>query len=203
MPQKFQFDQMVTAVTLATVLPGMTLKDSEKILIVATTTDIKLYGYTRNQRDNKVELIDTKFSIPTDQNIVSSIVQFKKNGRVFYGGSSGHVHELKYDESAQLSILKLLQGEKRKLKKNDHQNESIISKLIPSFFKYTENKNITDIKIDEVRNVLYSVSMSVEEETEDEIIIEVFDLGVLSNKFTKVTTIRQVDIVQQMLEFKQ
>jgi|LauGreDrversion4_2_1035121.scaffolds.fasta_scaffold749730_2 hypothetical protein len=65
---------MVTAVTLATVLPGMTLKDSEKILIVATTTDIKLYGYTRNQRDNKVELIDTKFSIPTDQNIVSSIV---------------------------------------------------------------------------------------------------------------------------------
>jgi hypothetical protein len=83
-----------------------------------------------------------------------------------------------------------LQGEKRKLKKNDHQNESIIFKLIPSFFKYTENKNITDIKIDEVRNVLYSVSMSVEEETEDEIIIEVFDLGVLSNKFTKVTTIR-------------
>ncbi len=65
---------MVTAVTLATVLPGMTLKDGEKILIVATTTDIKLYGYTRNQRDNKVELIDTKFSIPTDQNIVSSIV---------------------------------------------------------------------------------------------------------------------------------
>lgn len=65
---------MVTAVTLATVLPGMTFKDSEKILIVATTTDIKLYGYTRNQRDNKVELIDTKFSIPTDQNIVSSIV---------------------------------------------------------------------------------------------------------------------------------
>lgn len=65
---------MVTAVTLATVLPGMTLKDTEKILIVATITDIKIYGFKRNIRDNKVELIDTKYSIPTDQNIVSSIV---------------------------------------------------------------------------------------------------------------------------------
>jgi hypothetical protein len=45
--------------------------------------------------------------------------------------------------------------------------------------------------------------MSVEEDTKDEIIIEVFDLGVLSNKFSKITTIRQVDIVKQMLEFKQ
>jgi len=41
-----------------------------------------------------------------------------------------------------------------------------------------------------VRNILYSVSISVEEETQGEIIIEVFDLGVLSNKFTKITTIR-------------
>jgi len=100
------------------------------------------------------------------------------------------VNELKYDDTAQLSILNLLQGDRRKLKKNDHQNESIIAKLIPSFFKYTENKNITDIKIDEVRNILYSVSISVEEDTQGEIIIEVFDLGVLSNKFTKITTIR-------------
>ena len=50
---------MVTAVTLATVLPGMILKDTEKILIVATTTDIKIYGFSKNIRENKVELTDT------------------------------------------------------------------------------------------------------------------------------------------------
>jgi hypothetical protein len=65
---------MVTSVVLGTILPGMTLKDTEKILIVATITDIKIYGFKRNLRDNKVELIDTKFSISTDQNVVSSIV---------------------------------------------------------------------------------------------------------------------------------
>ena len=65
---------MVTAVTLATAMPGMTLKDTDKILIVATVNDIKIYGFKRNLRDNKVELIDTKFTIPTDQNIVSCII---------------------------------------------------------------------------------------------------------------------------------
>jgi hypothetical protein len=65
---------MVTAVALGSVLPGMVLKDTEKVLIVATITDIKIYGFKRNLRDNKIELIDTKFSIPADQNIVSSIV---------------------------------------------------------------------------------------------------------------------------------
>jgi hypothetical protein len=65
---------MVTSVVLGTILPGMALKDTEKILIVATITDIKIYGFKRNLRDNKVELIDTKFSISTDQNVVSSIV---------------------------------------------------------------------------------------------------------------------------------
>jgi hypothetical protein len=64
----------VTAVALGDTLPGMTLKDTEKILIVATLTDIKIYGFKKNLRDNKIELIDTKFSIPTDQNVVSSIV---------------------------------------------------------------------------------------------------------------------------------
>ena len=66
-PCKFQFDQMVTAVTLATILPGISpVKDSDKILIVATTTDIKIYGFVRNIRDNKVELFDSKFTVPTD-----------------------------------------------------------------------------------------------------------------------------------------
>lgn len=64
----------MTAVALGDSLPAMTLKDTDKILIVATFTDIKIYGFKRNLWDNKIELIDTKFSIPTDQNVVSSIV---------------------------------------------------------------------------------------------------------------------------------
>ena len=60
-------------------------------------------------------------------------------------------------------MLSLIQGERKKLKKNDHLEHSLISKLIPSFFKLEHKKSITDIKIDEQRNILYSIGMSLEE----------------------------------------
>lgn len=94
-PSKFQFDEMVTSISLATSINGLDSKDHDKILIVATLTEIRILYYSRNHRDNKVELTDTGFSVTTDQNVVSKIIQFKKNGRIFYGGSTGHVNELK------------------------------------------------------------------------------------------------------------
>jgi hypothetical protein len=79
-------------------------------------------------------------------------------------------------------------GERRKLKVNDLQSESIMKKLLPSFLKFTQKKSIIDIKIDEHRNVLYSLSLSTDEESLNDSIIEVFDLGILGNKFSKLTT---------------
>jgi hypothetical protein len=83
-----------------------------------------------------------------------------------------------------------LQGDRKKLKKNDLQQETLIRKLLPGFLKFAENKSLTDIKIDEHRNVLYSVCSSLDQNTINETIIEVFDLGLLGNKFNKLTTIR-------------
>ena len=69
--------------------------------------------------------------------------------------------------------------------------------------KFTENKQIVDIKIDEHRNILYSVCTSIDVDTNGETIIEVFDLGILSNKFNKIATIKQHQVVEMMLEFWQ
>lgn len=181
---------MVTAVALACPLPGMDSKSTDKILIVATVTEIKMYYFVKGSKDGKFELLDTKFSVATDQNIVSKIVQCKKSGRVFYGGSSGHINEIKYQDTSNFDILSLLNGERRKLKKNDLESETLIKKILPNFLKFTETKTLSDIKIDEQRNILYSISMSLDKDTLNETIIEVFDLGVLSNKFYKVTTLR-------------
>ena len=91
---------MVTSVSLAAPLPGMEIKNIDsRILIVATVTELKVYSFIKNFKDGKIEILDTNFSVPTDQNVVSKIVQCKKNGRVFYGGSSGHVNELKYQDA--------------------------------------------------------------------------------------------------------
>ena len=60
-------DNMITSVCFAQPLPGMDYKDESKILIVATVSEIKIFKYTKNIRDHKVDLVDTKFSLSTDQ----------------------------------------------------------------------------------------------------------------------------------------
>ncbi len=96
---------------------------------------------------------------------------------------------MKYEQSNKFNLFSLLQGERKKLKKNDYNEHSMISKFIPSFFKISDRKSITDIKIDEHRNILYSISMSLEDQNSNQTIIEVFDLGILANKFVKISTI--------------
>ena len=66
-PTKLTMNNMITSVCAAQPLPGMEGGDDSKILIVSTLGEIKIYNYTLNQRDLKIDLIDTKFSLPTDQ----------------------------------------------------------------------------------------------------------------------------------------
>lgn len=74
-------------------------------------------------------------------------------------------------------------------------------KLLPGFLKYNETKQITDLKVDEERNVLYSICNSTDADTLDQTVIEVFDLGVCSDKFSKIVTIKQGQVAYQLVEF--
>lgn len=58
---------MVTSVALTAPLPGMDYKNPEqRVLIVATVTELKVYNFLKNFKDGKIELLDTNFSVPTD-----------------------------------------------------------------------------------------------------------------------------------------
>jgi hypothetical protein len=52
----------------------MDYKDESKILIVATVSEIKIFKYSKNVRDHKIDLVDTKFSLSTDQQVVNKII---------------------------------------------------------------------------------------------------------------------------------
>ena len=67
-------DNMITSVCFAQPLPGMEYKDESKILIVATLSEIKIFKYIKNIRDHKIELVDTKFSLTTDQYVINKII---------------------------------------------------------------------------------------------------------------------------------
>lgn len=47
-PQKYEFDQVVTSITIATPLVGMDFSRSEKVLIVATVTEMRVFYFVKN-----------------------------------------------------------------------------------------------------------------------------------------------------------
>lgn len=76
----------------------MKLKDpDDKLLIIATASEIKIKVLKKGIRENRLFLEETDYNIPTDSNVITKIVQFKRNGRIFYGGYDGHVNELNID----------------------------------------------------------------------------------------------------------
>jgi hypothetical protein len=140
------------------------LESDEKLLIVATAIDIRVFILKKGERDLKVQLIETDLITPAEKTQITKIVQFNKNGRIFYGGSDGHVYELNV-ENNRMSLLNMFAIENKRLKKYDLMEESILLKLLPSFLKLSDKKNIIDIKLDEQRNVMYSLCISQEDET--------------------------------------
>lgn len=131
----------------------------DQLLLVATAVEIKIFIIKKNERDNRLTLLDTELHTAVGKNLVSKIVQLNKNGRVFYGGGDGHVNELKFEDNS-LNLLSIFANSKKRVKKNDLQEESILARLIPSFLKFSEKKQIVDIKIDEQRHMLYSLASS-------------------------------------------
>ena len=47
---------------------------TDKVLIVATAQEIKVFNVKRNPRENKLDLEDTGLHIPTDNHYISNIV---------------------------------------------------------------------------------------------------------------------------------
>jgi len=77
---------------------------------------------------------------------------------------NGHLNELTLQDNS-LSILSFFINEKKRLKKNDLHEKSILSKLIPSFLKFEENKELLEIKIDDQRNVVFTLNVSRDYDT--------------------------------------
>lgn len=137
----------------------------------------------------------------------SIIVEFQKTGRLFCDGTDGNITEIKFENSNETILGKLMYGDRRKLKKEDHQRENFLSKLIPSFVKtgllmrYT--KEVVELKIDEQRNVMYCLGIqqgSYANGANGQSVIEVFSLGRLGNECTQLCSIYLWKIAAKLYE---
>jgi nuclear pore complex protein Nup155 len=79
------------------------------------------------------------------------------NGRIFVGGDNGKLSELEFCNESSL-FGKIMGDKPRKMKKIDHQEGNLLSRIIPKFLKFSDERMICDVSIDESRHILYSFS---------------------------------------------
>ncbi|CDW87945.1 UNKNOWN [Stylonychia lemnae] len=197
------FDQAITCVAVCEPLPEMLLEAQEnKILIVSTAIELIIFTIKRDKETNDIQMNRTNYKIPTDGDMVEKIAQFKKNNRIFYGGSEGHINEINLKSNKLDQFLENISLAKKKLKRNDYSAGSFLEKLLPSFIVDRSRKKIVDIKFDDSRNYLYSMAVSLDRETQGQAEIDVYDLGVFGNQFNKVVSIKQYEILEAFISYQ-
>ena len=109
-----------------------------------------------------------------------------------------NITELKLSDNLYDKVKEFLAGGNKKLKKEAHL-DSVFSKLIPQFFNMGSQREVYDIQIDEQRNLLYSLSFTMDQHSYAA--IDIIDLGVYGDGFKKITTIQQREIIDRYLEY--
>ncbi|KAF0696392.1 Aste57867_12858 [Aphanomyces stellatus] len=150
-------EQMISAVAIAKPIPGVFKSFVKHVLVVATASEMRLLVVLYENNDpvhGALRLQASKLCISTDDCTVKKIVS-TADGRIFFGGSDGQLHEFVYDSEE--SMLHQL-GWKRKCRKESHTQS--LSNYIPSIFRtltgsLSATGKIIDMVLDPERRTLY------------------------------------------------
>lgn len=138
-----------------------------RYVLVATDRRIQLLTMRRVPNSHELSVQEQGLQ-PLEQIQTRVLVEFEKLGRVFYARPGGKVSELKFENSAVVanhsllsSITSLVLPTRKRLNRVDHQKENILIRVIPDFMKLTrQNAEIKQLKVDEQRNLLYSLALT-------------------------------------------
>lgn len=147
----------ITAVALVPPKPGVFVNTITHILVVATSADILLLGVSAASTPSgakTISLYQTKMSVHRGSTDVSLIVG-SATGRIFFGGDSDtDIHELYYQQEE-----KWFTSRCGKINHSHPGWTSVVPTLAPiDFFSSRDNEHLTDLVVDDTRNLLYSLS---------------------------------------------
>jgi nuclear pore complex protein Nup155 len=123
---------------------------------------VTLVAVSWDSETNTTKLIPTAYKLPTE-NVTVVKVQGSQSGRIFLAGNDGNLYELDYQSTD--SPWSIVFGTERthKCRKINHSvTEWKILRMLPPFLRSQQSANdsLVDLIIDNVRNVLYSTSLS-------------------------------------------
>lgn len=147
----------IQAVALVPPRPGVFLKSITHILVVATTSDLILLGLSVTSQPNgtkSVELYSTKMTLHAPSNSVT-LIAGTSSGRIFFGGDGDtDIYELCYQQEE-----KWFSGRCSKINHSQAGWSSSMTWLPGSgLWSPQSHEGLVDIKVDNTRNLLYTLS---------------------------------------------
>ena len=157
-PELIGFEEnnhVITAVKLIRPRAGVFVPTITHVLVVATNAEIILIGVaaqTTPAGNKTIQLYSTRMSVPIKGIACSTIEASPKTGRIFFAGNgSDNVYELTYQQEERWF--------KSKCDKINHTSSSYaVPGRITLFGSREETEHVTQMVIDDSRDVLYTLS---------------------------------------------
>ena len=128
--------------------------------ILATAVEVILLAVSWDANGSSLKLIPTTYTVPTDNTIMGKVIG-SQSGRIFMAGSDGNMYELNYQSTESPWAAVFGAGRTHKCQKINHSawNWKLVH-LVPPFLQtiLDINDSLIDLIIDDMRNVLYSIS---------------------------------------------
>ncbi|OLL21763.1 putative nucleoporin [Neolecta irregularis DAH-3] len=135
----------ITCVKLVKPRPGVFHDMIAHLLVVATPNDIFILGV---KIQGEITFYNTRMSVPVGGIDVSTI-ESTLDGRIFFAGKDNHLYELTYQtEDGWFS---------KRCSKINHTGSSL-GNLVPQIFATESKEHVTQIVVDNTRNLVYTLS---------------------------------------------
>ena len=130
------------------------------LVIVATAVEVILLAISWDANGSSLKLIPTTYTAPTDNTIMAKVIG-SQSGRIFMAGNDGNMYELNYQSIESPWAAVFGAGRTHKCQKINHSAwKWKLVHLVPPFLQtmLDMNDSLIDLIIDDMRNVLYSIS---------------------------------------------
>ena len=183
------FEQEISTVAVLAPKNNIFREFVHHVLVVATSVEIVLIGIVM-EAEGSLKLHSSPLKISTDNEPISSIVGL--NGRIFFGGEQGLLHEFVYDTDA--TVWQSLGWTKscRKITHGTSYYSKTLKPIIASLplpFLSTESP-IVQIVVDTERNMVCTLNSAS--------VIAVYDCGVSG---TEMSFVAEMNVLQAGLKF--
>lgn len=152
--------EVIVSVSLSAPKPGVFQESVKYVLVVASPIEVAVLALSYDENRRNLRLISTIYKLPSD-NVTMVKITGSQSGRIYMAGNDGNLYELDYtnENRSWASAVGLEPAHKcRKINRFALHWKLLLPPLLRVFAGADTEDGLTELTVDNVRNVLYLAS---------------------------------------------